>query len=641
VDISELEALGPFPYLYDVRDQLKTHVYSRSEAWFAAGDSARDELKTQDDVVRRQSFMRRCFVDSLGGMPSSDASLNARVVGVLKFDGLTIEKIVFEARPRVYVTANLYLPAGINKPTAAVLFPCGHAQDAKHNPGYQVVCRHLAAAGLIVLAQDPVGQGERLSYFDPGSGTTTVGWGTYEHDYAGSQCLPLGDAIGRYFLHDTMRGMDYLISRPEVDPHRIGVTGSSGGGTQSSMMMLADPRVAAAAPATFVMNRQTYMYSGGAQDAEQIWPGVTLLGLDHEDILLAMAPKPVRVLAVKYDFFPIEGTRRTVERSRRLWGLFGKEDCVDLVEDDSVHHYTPLLARAAAAFFSRHLLGAAVEVDSDRIQAIAPSDLWCTSSGQVRADYPDARFVFDENLERLREVESQRQAELSQKVGDGGLAWLREKVFADRKPCELNPRFYFAEGTNGFDVQAAIWWSQEGLFNHALMFRSASHAGKDLPVVMALWDEGTDSLQARMQWIRKTCEAGAAVMVFEPTGVGAMRPNPLNHCKPRAFYGVIHKFNDDLIWLGDSIAALRTYDVVRALDMLKCWPKILPDAVRVFAEGRYSLYPKLAALLDDRIASVECPSGDEKYSAWLRSRHYDEHGIRDAVFPGLLQHLDL
>src|SRR5207237_421243 len=121
-------------------------------------------------------------------------------------DGLRIERVIFQSRPGHYVTANLYLQAGITGQTAAVQFLCGHHQQAKHQDEYQIVCRHLAAAGLVVLVQDPIGQGERFSYYEPALEDTTVPWGTIEHDYAGAQCLPLGDALARYFLHDAMRG---------------------------------------------------------------------------------------------------------------------------------------------------------------------------------------------------------------------------------------------------------------------------------------------------------------------------------------------------------------------------------------------------------------------------------------------------
>ena len=304
-------------HLWDVGPQLRDHVYRRSEAAFAAGDQARDTIDTPEKLRQHQQRIRDRFTASLGGLPAMDTPLNAKVVGTLDEPGLRIEKIIFQSRPDTYVTANLYLPGSTKssaKPSPAVLFLCGHAEPAKQYDEYQIVCRILAQAGLIVMVQDPIGQGERVSYHDPATKVQTVRWGTAEHDYAGVPALLLGQTIGRYFLHDAMRGIDYLISRPEVDPSRIGVTGNSGGGTQTSMMMLGDPRIAAAAPATFIMDRRSYMWCGQAQDSEQIWPGFTADGFDHEDILLAMAPKPVCVLAVTSDFFPIEGTRRTVAR---------------------------------------------------------------------------------------------------------------------------------------------------------------------------------------------------------------------------------------------------------------------------------------------------------------------------------------
>ena len=157
---------------------------------------------------------------------------------------------VFQSRPRHYVTANLYLPDGLDKPHGAVLFLSGHGSLAKAAPEYQIVCQYLVHAGLIVLAQDPIGQGERYSYYDPALKIATVADCCPDHNYAGAQCEPLGDNLARYFLHDSMRALDYLCSRPEIDPNRIGVTGASGGGTQSCLMMVADPRLAAAAPAT-------------------------------------------------------------------------------------------------------------------------------------------------------------------------------------------------------------------------------------------------------------------------------------------------------------------------------------------------------------------------------------------------------
>lgn len=270
------------------------------------------------ELETRKKFMREKFIEALGGLPDSDAPLSPEVTGIIECDGFRIEKVIFQSRPGIFVTANLYVPDGIQDPQGAVLFVCGHHEQAKHADEYQIVCKYLVKAGLVVLTMDPVGQGERFSYYEKQLNMSTIEWGTTEHDYAGCQCWPLGQGIAQYFIHDAMWGVDYLCSRPEVDSSRIGVTGNSGGGLQTSMMMVCDPRMAAAAPATFIMNRRSYIYSGNAQDSEQIWPGMTALGFDHEDILMAMAPRPVLVLAVSSDFFPIEGTRDTVTRTQRF-----------------------------------------------------------------------------------------------------------------------------------------------------------------------------------------------------------------------------------------------------------------------------------------------------------------------------------
>lgn len=620
---------------WDVRDQLKRHIYGRSLEAFARGDAARDAIRTPAALAARQRTIRREFLRGIGGLPPVRGPVPSRGVGAVRGHGFRIEKIIFESRPRTWVTANLYVPDGVAAPRGAVLFLCGHHEQAKHAGEYQSVCQTLVQAGLVVLAQDPVGQGERFSYPEAEARRRGINWGCPEHDYAGAQCLPLGDAMARWFLHDAMRGLDYLASRPEVDARRIGVTGNSGGGTQTSMVMLGDPRIAAAAPTTFVMNRETYMWSGGAQDAEQIWPGFTAAGLDHEDILLAMCPKPVRVLAVKSDFFPIEGTRRTVERCRRIWKLRGKPSHLDLVEDPSIHRYTPRLAEAAAEFFARHLLGVH-GVRKPRISVFPPSRLWCTRSGQVMGELPGARSVHHENRDRLCEVLASRRADRS-----AALAWLRKKVFGPRKRCALNPRFIPPERVGELEAEQAFWWSQAGLLNHGLLFRVAARHGKRLPVTLAIWNGGTSVLRPHASWIRTQCRAGRAVLVLDVSGAGALQPNSLNLQPVVGFYGVLHKFADDLLWLGDDLAALRAYDVLRALDVLGEWPSIDARRIALYGHGQHGVYAQLAAAIDPRVNGLRVEKGLGSYAALVAARHYDHRDIKSVILRGILHCCDL
>ncbi len=637
--IEQLERLGPHG-LYDVRDQLKRHIYRRSEEAFAAGDAARDAITSPTKLAARQEEIRKRFLASLGGLPPGDTPLNAQSLGIVEGAGFRVEKIVYESRPRNYVTANLYLPNDLGDPRGAVLFLCGHHQQAKHNPEYQTVCQYLVQAGLIVLAQDPIGQGERLSYYETSLQDAVVAWGTREHDYAGAQCLAIGDTLARYFLHDSMRSVDYLRSRPEVDGLRIGVTGNSGGGTQTCLMMLADERIAAAAPATFIMSRQSYLLTGGPQDAEQIWPGFTASGFDHEDILIAMAPRPIRVLAVTSDFFPIEGTRRTVARCKRFWKLCGVPDGLDLVEDDSSHAYTVPLARAAARFFARTLLGTDPALDNARIAPFAPERLWCTTSGQVRGELANAAAVPEANRERAHALGEKRHALPRSHRRDLALAWLTEKVFRDRQRCDLNPRFYFSGRMEEIAVQSALWRSQEDLFAHGFILRDYRLADRSLPVTMAVWDGGTDSLSPHWEWLRQECAEERAVLVLDVSGVGPLAPHSYLGNGLHELYGVIHKLATDLLWLDDDLVSLRTFDVLRALDMVARWPGLDASDIRCYACGRQGVYGRLAGLIDPRIQNVEVVQAFE-YGAWAESRYYDLNGIYSVILNGILQHFDL
>lgn len=629
---------------YNVKDQLKDWVYSRSVKAFDQGDRIRDAIQTREQLEKHTKAVREQFIASLGGLPPMDTPLSPEIAGEVVLKGFSIRKIVFQSRPRHYVTGHLYVPDSIASPRGAVLFLSGHEREGKQAPMYQKVCRQLVRSGLIVFAIDPIGQGERLSYYDPARGESTVRWGTYEHDYTGFQCWALGDSLAKYFVHDAMRAIDYLSSLPEVDPGRIGVTGNSGGGLQTAMVMLCDPRIAAAAPATFIMNRRSYLYSGQAQDAEQIWPNLSAYGVDHEDLIMAMVPRPVQILAVQYDFFPIEGTRQTVERTRRYWELYGKTDHIQLVEDSSIHQYTAKLAQAASDFFAEHLLGKgnsflASAVDTGH--TLNSSELNCTSSGQVKADYPDAEFVYELNKQRLLAFEQKRSLPSREEQSRKAVEWLRAQVMAGRLSCDLNPRLVPLENLDELTVHSAFWWSQQGLFNHAFLFRSVNCSRPTAPVTIGLWDGGTSRLQGRLNWIRDNCSQGRQVMVLDVTGTGALQPNPVNGRPLTANGGTLHKLMTDLLWLGDSMAAVRVYDVIRAMDMAQWLMEGQDTTIPFYACGKSGMYALLAKALDPRLSDLETDGSLESLGEWVQARHYDIHDRTGLILPGMLQYFDL
>lgn len=640
MDFRDLENEN-FQGFYDVKNQLIREVYNRSADSFSLGRKMKDSLMSPEDLKMHNAFMREKLIRALGGLPENTGALNDRITGIVQCEGCRIEKVVFEARPKVYVTANVYVPDAVSSSRGAVLFLCGHHDSAKHAEVYQKVCRYIAKTGLIVMAADPTGQGERSDYYERSIGSPTIRCGSTEHDYVGNQCWFLGKGLARYFIHDAMRAIDYLCSRKDVDPGRIGVTGSSGGGMQTGLMMVCDPRIAAAAPAAFITSRESYMLAGGAQDCEQIWPGMTALGFDHEDILISMAPRPVLVLAAKSDYFPVEGTRNTVKRAERFWEMYGDGSAISLFEEDSVHMYSDRMAKAAADFFASHFSEFGGTVNNFDTAPIEASMLRCTASGQVMGEFDDAITIYDENLSVLLDIEAQRKTAGKEEYRERALQWLHEKVFSRRNPCDLNPRFYSKWQVEELSVQGTFWWSRKGIINYSMLFKNCRLVSDKLPVTIAVWDGGTNCIQKHLKWIRDTCNSKRAVLVLDTSGVGKLSPNPLNGYEPQENYGTVYKLANDLMWLGDSIVALRIYDVIRALDMIGAWPGIDENDIRFYACGSQGIYARLAAVLDKRAGEVDVRDGLDSFAGLVRARYYDSYGIANIILPGVLEYFDI
>ncbi len=623
---------------HDVRNQLRDSVFRRVEEALAAGDRERDAIRSAESLVARQEMVRERFLECLGGLPERSASLESRVTDVLKEEGLRIEKILFQARPGAWITANFYLPAERAGKIPAVLFLCGHAEEGKACPEYQNVCRRLARAGMAVLAQDPVGQGERFEYYDAASGALRVPGVTTEHDYEGKPVWALGRSLAGYFLADAVGGVDYLCSRKEVDAERIGLTGNSGGGTQASMLLLGDRRIAAAAIGTFLTSGTAILHSGKAQDPEQIWPGLTRLGIDHEDILLAAAPRPVLVLGVESDFFPMEGTIRTVERSRRYWELLGCPGWPRLATDCCEHQYSDLLAKRAADFFTA-VFGLPAPANGPRERPLPKAALDCVSGGQLLAAIPDAATVRQDSKACAAELAARREALGPARSRDEGTAWLREQVMRDRKPGPFCLRSFERTVEEGLRCRKCLWSAEEGRLSSGAVFRDLRFDGERLPVTVAVWDGGTRSAAEHERWIRETCARGRMVLVVDPAGVGAVQPWPLGGAAIQGRFSTLYTLATELIRLGDSLCALRCYDVLRAVELAAQLEDARPGETELAGWGNGGVYALAAALLAG--LPVQTEALPARFSQAARAEEYDSHTFAEIVLPGILGHMDL
>jgi dienelactone hydrolase len=308
-------------------------------------------LKTKADAeayVRHvKAKIRNCF----GPMPEK-TPLNARVTGKVERDSYHIEKVIFESRPGLLVTGNLYVPKGRKLPLPGVVGSCGHSTNGKAGDTYQSFAQGLARQGYVVFLFDPIGQGERLQYVNAAL-KPQMGVGVEEHLYAGNQQLLVGESFAFWRAWDGIRALDYLLTRPEVDPRHIGITGNSGGGTLTTWLCGLDARWTMAAPGCFVTTWRRNLENELPQDIEQYVPKMLAAGLDHDDFIAALAPKPVILLTKEKDYFDVRGAEEAFQRLKRLYKLLGAEQNIALHTGPTYHGYTQENREAMYRFFNR------------------------------------------------------------------------------------------------------------------------------------------------------------------------------------------------------------------------------------------------------------------------------------------------
>ncbi len=610
--------------------ELWEHLKDRLRVAMEAGRLRRNAVKTPEDLASYTITLRERLLESLGGLPSAPSGPPpATITGEQVCRSYTIQKLLLEPRPGVLASANLYLPEKRAPRNPAILFLCGHGAPAKQ--AYYKVCQVLVQLGFIVLVLDPVGQGERMSYLRPGSTEPSLK-SSLEHEYVGLQCTLQGHNLSRYMVHDAIRAVDYLSAHPEVDPSRIGVTGSSGGGLQTTLMMALEPRVAAAAPGTFLSSFRSIFDTGFRQDAEQNWRGFAGMGYDHVDLLAAFAPKPLCVLAVTYDFFPIEGTRETVSEALRFWEMFHCPERLVMVEEARTHAYSRYLANRAGEFFARHLSHTPPIAPEDAVvENFNERDLWCTPHGQVLFDYPQAKTVFQENLETFEASRA-----VSGLQVEKAREFLRNAVFHARQPVAPNLRVIEEKWQGNLRYRIGYWYSQKGLHNSAILLLPAEGEGP-LPLTLAVWEDGTRQIGRHDRWIRQTLAQRRAVLVLNLSGMGPLEPFAFReNADPKSARGSFFRICDNFLSLGDSFAALRTYDVIRALDTLPEWGGLKTDDLALYGEGNYGIYAALAAAIEPRLARFRWDNPMPPYEELLRSRYYDDYDIKSLILPGLL-----
>jgi len=515
------EPSGPriTPFLQYQLDQAWRQDEARQRNW--------ESIRTQQDLLKIRTYLRRTLLQMIGGLPNEKTALNAHVTGNIQMEGYSIEKLIYESLPGVYVTALVYAPDDRSKKHPAVLVPAGHAANGKIH--YQALSQRLASRGYVVIAWDPVGQGERSQFWDAKTGKSRYNLVCGEHAVLGNLAYLAGTNLARWEIWDGIRAVDYLLTRPDVDGDRIGITGTSGGGTQTALIAALDPRIKVAVPSCYVssmpMRMGNRIFVDPDSDPEQDLAGMISNGVDHSGLLLLMYPRPVMVASAVLDFFPIEGARKSFREVQRLYERFDHAERIEMVEGYHGHQFSDENQEQALDFLDR-FNSMPVRHGLAIPKELPDKDLLCTRSGQIVTDLSDARSL----TETVRDYYEERKASSALDL---------TKEYRKRAPSISVEKWSVTEFDNVPPGEGRISWEFSGStkFAEVLIDKYILHHSRllEMPLLhihktsnerkdILLWfSEKGKATAGDWPGIEKFLQSGYSIVSFDFRGLGETR----------------------------------------------------------------------------------------------------------------------
>ncbi len=568
------------------------------------------KVRTTADAERRNEYTRAKILELIGGLPDYAGPLNPQMTGRLEHSGYAIEKVYFESLPKVFVTANVYVPTSAG-PHPGILLPLGHWEQGK--PGPQRLAANLALKGFVVLAYDPYGQGERLQAYDARLGRALAGGSTDQHFMAGAQRLLIGQSFARDRIWDAKRALDYLVSRPDVVKDRIGCTGCSGGGTLTTYISALDPRIKVAAPACY-MNSFRVLFTGSIGDSEQSLPDFLSSGLDQTDFVELFAPKPWLISSTIDDFFKIEGARQVYEEAKHWYRVYGAEDRIRWNVGHGGHG-TPLEIREGIyAWFLRWLADGKGSPDEQQVELHPDYELQVTKTGQVTTSLGsreiDALIRDDFNARKRRGSQAEMMEVLRGFSPDPGSTDTISLRGQEHGP-EFDTARVAIEAEPGLQLQAAILAPRTG--------------GGRKPAVLVVETQAVPSPIAE-----EFARAGAVVLSLLPRGEPA----------PESTRLLGDWLANTRAWLiGRNLPGLRASDIRRGVTVLSARSDVDPARIRVAARDVAGVWALMAAALDSRITGLWLDRTPYSLRAALDNPLH--RNLHDAVLPGFILRWDL
>lgn len=543
-------------------------------------------IKSAQEWTNAQPRFRQEYFDMLGLWPLPEKTpLHATVTRTLDRGDYVVDMVHYQSRPGLYVMGNLYRPtkASPGARLPAILYVCGHSLRPRNGnkTAYQSHGIWYARHGYVCLTLDTLEMGELTCTHH---GTYRDGrwwWLSRGYTPAGVECW------------NGLRGIDYLISRPDVDPERIGVTGISGGGAATFWIAAADERVKAAVPVSGLsdlISQVSHRVVNGHCDCMFLyntyqWAWARVAGM--------IAPRPLLfVNSDADDIFPMDGNERVINRLERIYSLSGTGDLVDSVVSIGGHAYRQDIRQASYRFMNTYLKNDPRRVLDTEVDLVTstPQENHPIPPEQLRVFPQDSDFPQDAINARIDyEFVPMAQPELP-KAGQFEawkselLAKLREKTFhhfPDRIPAAI-PGETESSGVMRLTTESLI----------SIRLRPIRVAGPESKRIWLLV-ASSDLNQDPPAWLKDCAKEQDGLYICEPRGVGATRwttRNPPNYVE-RSHY-----------LLGRTVDSGRVWDIAAAARYLR---SAHPESeVNLAGEGAPAVLAVYAALLEPEISGL-------------------------------------
>jgi cephalosporin-C deacetylase-like acetyl esterase len=530
---------------------------------------------------RRRQYMELMGLEDLSP-PDQRPPLNAKVTGVVERPGYRIEKLYYESLPKLYVTANLYVPNGLTAPAPGVLYVCGHSDTQKVH--YQAHPRRFAELGFVSLVVETVQLGEVRGHHH---GCCREGWfHWYSRGYSPAGIELLNGA----------RGLDLLAQRPDVDAQRLGVTGISGGGAVSWWIAAGDERVRVVAPVCGTSTLASYIEDRMIDGHCDCMWFINTHGWDLADVGALIAPRPLLIASADRDeIFTVAAIREVHAQLARLYTTLGVPEMLGLVETPGPHSYHERSRTAIFSWFLRHLQGKEVPAEQvgDADETPEKQETADTLRVFVNGPLPEDRTltIHEDSFTPPPAPEIPDPAVLERTRREVIAALRRQTFGAFPPPVAPAPQigFEFASG-NSTGCRFAFSPEEGWRLHGRLTIPDA--VSPPAPAVVALRLPGEER-NASERFVGRLRVPWAKVVV-EPRGTGetAWGEELQWHLRRAA------------AWTGRTLASLRVWDTLAALQAVRALPQVDANQVSLAARGEMAAVALYAALLDGQVRTL-------------------------------------